>query len=45
MIRQFPPFRSERKKRTTSGAGENEVIMVSCSGGSLEFPNGFSRKL
>ena len=31
MVRQLPPFRSERKKKPTSGAGENEVIMVSCS--------------
>ena len=32
MVRKFPPFRSEREKRTTSG-------------GSLQFPNGFSGKL
>ena len=32
MIRKFPTFRSERKKRTTSG-------------GSPQFPNGFSEKL
>ena len=32
MVRKFPPFRSERKKRTTSG-------------GSLQFPYGFSGKL
>ena len=32
MVRKFPTFRSERKKRTTSG-------------GSPQFPNGFSGKL